>query len=96
MLLDESAFGERIRELLRPFASSFSGSLGRGDLVIPRAEIERVVCGILEAARETSHEGAEVSELELFQVLTRTRRLGSVQEQAARLSERFLILERNR
>ncbi|MBM4268218.1 MAG: hypothetical protein FJ144_16665 [Deltaproteobacteria bacterium] len=94
MPVDESTFGARIRELLQPFAASFSGSLGRGDLVIPRSEIERVVREILSAARDAANENAEVSELELFRFLSDTRRLGSVQDQASRLLARFVVRER--
>jgi hypothetical protein len=94
MSFDDAAFGQRLRELLRPFASSFSGSLGRGDLVIPRAEIEKVVRDLLEIARGCSCEKTEASEHDLFQLLSETRRLGSVQEQMARLRERFVVLER--
>ena len=94
MAVDESTFGARIRELLQPFAASFSGSLGRGDLVIPRGEIERVVREILAAARDAASENAEISELELFGFLSETRRLGSVQDQAARLRARYVVRKR--
>lgn len=91
MVLDEPGFGKRLRKVLEPFAASFSGSLGRGDLVIPKAEIDHVVHEILEAARRAAQEEDEVSAHELFEFLSETRRLRSVQQQAERLRARFRI-----
>ncbi len=43
---------ERILNVLRPYASNWSGTLGRGDLVIPQREIPRVIHEILDALHE--------------------------------------------
>jgi hypothetical protein len=85
---------ERILEVLRPYASNWTGTLGRGDLVIPQREISRVIQQILEAVVEASDRRAEASELEVFRVLSDARRLPSLQDQAERLRTAFLILKR--
>src|SRR5882724_8941683 len=48
----EKAITERILNVLRPFASNWSGTLSRGDLVIPQGEIPRLVHQILESVQE--------------------------------------------
>lgn len=93
-MLDERLLGERIRAVLRPYASNWSGSLGRGDLVIPHAELSRLIAGIVEAVRDAADAESPASDLDLFAALTETRRLPSVQDQAARLRERYRILKR--
>lgn len=94
MVLDESRFGERLRKVLEPFAASFSGSLGRGDLVIPQGEVDALVKAILEAVRGATNEENEVSEHDLFEALAESRQLRSVQQQATRLRSRFRIRAR--
>ena len=85
---------ERILDVLRPYASNWSGSLRRGDLVIPQREVGRVVEEIVDSLRDALDARSEVSELELFQLLTEARRLPSVQDQATLLRKRFLVIER--
>jgi hypothetical protein len=85
---------EKILNVLRPYASNWSGTLGRGDLVIPQREIPRLIHEILDAIRESGERRGEASELEVFQVLNDARRLSSVQEQAERLRAAFLIIKR--
>ena len=80
--------------MLRPYASNWNGTLGRGDLVIPQREIPRLIHDLLDAVQGATQRGGEVSELEVFQVLEVARRLPSVQEQVERLRARFLILQR--
>jgi hypothetical protein len=94
MGMDEAKLGAELRKVLEPFAASFSGSLARGDLVIPQTEVDRVVGEILRAARSASEERDEVSTHDLFQFLVQIQRLGSVQEQADRLRTRFRIQNR--
>jgi hypothetical protein len=91
---DERIATERVLGVLRPYASNFSGTLGRGDLVIPQREIPRLIHQILEAIKESDGERGEASELEVFQVLSDAHRLPSVQDQAKRLRETFLILKK--
>ena len=85
---------ERILAVLRPYGANWSGSLGRGDLVIPRTEIPRLINNLIDAIVHTSEPGAEVSEIEWFGALREARRLPSVQDQAATLRQRFRILKR--
>jgi hypothetical protein len=90
----EKSVTEKILNILRPYAAHWGGTLGRGDLVIPQREIPRVIHEIIDAVRETSEIRREASDLDLFQVLKESRHLPSVQDQVARLKERFLVLKR--
>lgn len=83
---------ERILNVLRPYASNWSGTLGRGDLVIPQREIPRVIHEILDALHEDTRK--EAGDRELFDVLMAARRNASVQDQAELLRRHFLILLR--
>lgn len=85
---------EKILNVLRPYASNWSGTLGRGDLVIPQREIPRLIHEILDAVREGSDRRGEASEAEIFQVLNDARRLPSLQDQVERLRSTFLIVKK--
>ena len=85
---------EKILHVLRPYASNWSGTLGRGDLVIPQREIPRVIHEILNAVHELTEVRREAPEGEVFQVLMESRRLPSVQDQLRALQKRFLIIAR--
>ena len=85
---------EKILHVLRPYASNWSGTLGRGDLVIPQREIPRVIHEILEAVHELTDARHEATEGEVFQVLMESRRMPSVQDQLSALRKRFLIVAR--
>ena len=85
---------EKILNVLRPYASNWSGTLGRGDLVIPQREIPRLIHEILDAVREVGERRGEASDLDVFQVLNDARRLPSQQDQVERLRTAFLILKR--
>ena len=93
MAVDRSAT-EKILNVLRPYASNWSGTLGRGDLVIPQREIPRLVHEILDAVRDVSERRGEASEMDVFQVLNEARRLPSVQDQVERLRSAFLIMKK--
>jgi hypothetical protein len=93
MSVDRSAT-EKILNVLRPYASNWSGTLGRGDLVIPQREIPRLIHEILDALRDLGERRGEASELDVFQVLNEARRLPSVQDQVERLRSAFLILKK--
>jgi hypothetical protein len=84
---------ERILNVLRPYASNWTGTLGRGDLVIPQREIPRVIHEILDALRDETAE-KEASEHDLFEALMSARRSPSVQDQVNALRRRFRILQR--
>jgi hypothetical protein len=84
---------ERILNVLRPYASNWTGTLGRGDLVIPQREIPRVIHEILDALRDDTAD-KEAGEQELFDVLMSARRSPSVQDQVNLLRRRFRILQR--
>jgi len=85
---------EKILHVLRPYASNWSGTLGRGDLVIPQREIPRVIHEILNAVHELTEVRKEAPEGEVLQVLMESRRLSSVQDQLRALQKRFLIIAR--
>ena len=85
---------EKILNLLRPYASNWSGTLGRGDLVIPHRDIPRLIHEILDAVREPDERPTEVSDTEIFQVLSGARRLSSIQDQVKRLRTTFIISKR--
>jgi len=85
---------ERILNVLRPYASNWSGTLGRGDLVIPQREIPRVIHEIVDALHEESTTRKEAGDREIFEVLMSARRSASVQDQADLLRQHFLILLR--
>src|SRR6266581_2258780 len=85
---------ERILNVLRPYASNWSGTLGRGDLVIPQREIPRVIHEILDALHEDAATRKEAGDRELFDVLMAARRSASVQDQADLLRRHFIILLR--
>jgi hypothetical protein len=95
-MFDERALGEKIRAVLRPYASNWSGSLGRGDLVIPHADLSRLVEAIVDASRDALEAHSPATEHELFHELSESRKLASIQDQATRLRERFHILVRQR
>lgn len=86
---------ERILDVLRPYAANWSGSLGRGDLVVPQREIPRLINDLLDAIAQAGDvTTSEVSDTELFHALTDAQRSPSVQDQAAKLRQSFRILKR--
>jgi len=86
---------ERILAVLRPYASNWSGTLGRGDLVIPQRDIPRVVHEVLDAMHEEAG-WEEAGDRELFDVLMTARRTASVQDQVQALRRAFTIVKRTR
>jgi hypothetical protein len=90
----ERSITERILNVLRPYASNWSGTLGRGDLVIPQREIPRVIHEILDALHDEGSARKEAGDRELFDVLMAARRSASVQDQANLLRKHFIILLR--
>lgn len=94
MMAADKSVTERILQVLRPYASNWSGTLGRGDLVIPQRDIPRVIHEILNAVHELTEVHREVPEGEVFEVLMESRRLASVQDQLRALQKRFLIVSR--
>jgi hypothetical protein len=91
---DDDSATERVLGVLRPYASNFSGTLGRGDLVIPQREIPRLIRQILDAIDAAESTRGEVADLEVFQALADAQRLPSVQDQARRLQQAFRIYKR--
>jgi len=85
---------EKILNVLRPYASNWSGTLGRGDLVIPQREIPRLIHEILDAVRDTTDRAGEASESEIFHVLHDAQHLPSLQDQVQRLRTAFVIVKR--
>jgi hypothetical protein len=89
-----SPISDRLREILRPYAANWSGTLGRGDVLIPQREISQVIDEIVDAVRTELTRHREASDAELFEALMDSRRTGSVQDQMAFLRNRFKILYR--
>jgi hypothetical protein len=85
---------EKILDVLRPYAANWSGSLGRGDLVVPQREIPRLINDLLDAIARSADAEAEVGDSDLFHALVDAQRSRSVQDQAARLRQQFRILKR--
>jgi hypothetical protein len=85
---------ERIFGVLRPYASNWSGTLGRGDLVIPQAEVPRLIREIVNAVQEVVERHGEAGDVEVFQILMASRGSPSIQDQVTELKKRFLILTR--
>lgn len=83
---------ECIRQILRPFAATWSGTLGRGDVLIPQREVPQVVEQVVAAVRTELTRQREASDGELFDALMESRRAGSVQDQMAFLRDRYQIL----
>jgi predicted transcriptional regulator len=85
---------EKILGVLRPYAANWSGSLGRGDLVIPQREIPHLIQEILTAIEDAGQEGREVTDAELFHALKGLKKSPSLQDQAVGLRKSFRILKR--
>lgn len=90
----DKAITERILEALRPYASNWSGTLSRGDLVIPQSEVPRLVREILRATHEIVERHGEAADLDVFQALMSSRKTASVQDQVTELKKRFRVLTR--
>jgi hypothetical protein len=93
-MASERVISERILNVLRPYASNWTGTLSRGDLVIPQAEVPRLVREILSCVQELVERHGEAADLDLFQALMASRSAPSVQDQLSELRRRFLILTR--
>ena len=85
---------EKILNILRPYAANWSGSLGRGDLVIPQREIPRLIRDLIEAVHEVLEPQGEASDADLFHALVEARRLPSLQDQVEKLRSTFRVLKR--
>lgn len=85
---------EKLLEILRPYGSPWSGSIARGDLVIPQREIPKLVREIIEVTQSVPAQH-EAEEREIFAALMEARRAQSVQKQAAALRKRFRIFVRD-
>ncbi len=84
---------ERILDVLKPYASNWTGTLGRGDLVIPQREIQRLIREILDVLGQEAVP-VEATEQDVFEVLMAARRSPSLQDQVAALRSRFRFLVR--
>ena len=86
---------EGILHVLRPYASNWTGTLGRGDLVIPQRDIPRLVRQILEVVRDAEKLPPEASDEEVFRVINQARRMPSIQDEVAALRREFHVLKRD-
>jgi hypothetical protein len=90
----DKAITERLLSVLRPYASNWSGTLSRGDLVIPQAEVPRLIREIVGAVHEIVERHGEAADLDVFHTLMTSRAAPSIQDQLTELRKRFLILTR--
>lgn len=84
---------EKLLEILRPYGGPWSGAIARGDLVIPQREIPKLVREIVDVMQSAPGQ-QEADERDVFAALMETRRVQSVQKQAAALRKRFRIFVR--
>ena len=89
----EKSITERVLSVLEPYASNWSGTLSRGDLVIPQREIPRLVHEILDTVKDLTPAG-EAGDRAVFEALRETRSTPSIQDQVAELRRRFVIVPR--
>jgi hypothetical protein len=83
---------EKILAVLRPYAANWSGSLGRGDLVIPQRDIPRLIRDVIEAVHEVLEPQGEAPTRRCF---TLAEIAGpALQDQVDKLSSTFRILKR--
>ncbi len=83
----------RILDLLRPFAANWSGTLKRGDMVVPKDELPALVEQLVAVAREIGN-ADEASDIEVFHVLRQASRSASLQNQVETLRREFRITKR--
>lgn len=88
----EKRISEQILNVLKPYASNWSGTLSRGDLVIPQREIPRLIDEILDSVEALNLRHGEVSDRDVFEALMSARSASSVQDQVAALRRHFVIL----
>lgn len=86
------SISDRIHRILRPYAANWSGTLSRGDVLIPQREIPQIIDQLVDAIRTELTRQREATEAELFEALMESRKAGSVQDQMALLRCRFQIL----
>ena len=89
----EKSITERVLNVLKPYSSNWSGTLSRGDLVIPQHEIPRLIHEILDTVRDVGP-GGEAGDRDVFDALMSTRSAPSMQDQIAELRRRFVIVRR--
>ncbi len=89
---DDSQDKEKLLGVLQPYAANWTGTLGRGDLVVPQREISRLINDLFDAMRASGP--PEASDRELFDALTAARRSPAVQDQVDRLRRSFRIFRR--
>ncbi len=90
----EQSLADRILHLLRLYSSNWTGTVGRGDVVIPQREMAHLVRDLLSLFKQAQELPGEASEAEVFQTLMESQRLSSVQDRVSALRKRFLIIER--
>ncbi len=91
----EESLADRILHLLKLYSSSWTGTLGRGDLIIPQRELPRFVRDLLNLLERAQGLPTEAAQADVFEVLMETRRLASVQDQLDALLHRFVIIDRS-
>lgn len=92
--MDTKGGSDKILDLLRPYAASWSGTLKRGDVVIPKDDLPVLVEQIIGVAREIGGGNGEASDLEIFHALRSASRSSSLQDQVAALRRQFRIVRK--
>jgi hypothetical protein len=92
--MGEGAPSDKILNVLRPYAANWSGTLGSGDMVIPKGDLPKLVDAIVTAVREAERATAEATDLEIFEVLQQANRSPSIQHQVTTLRRAFRIVRR--
>jgi len=88
------AVTDRLREILRPYGSRFTGAIARGDLVVPQREVPKLLRDVAEAALAAA-DGGEASDREVFEALVEAaQHHGSTQDRVTFLKRRFRITPR--
>lgn len=81
--------------MLRPYAENWSGTLKRGDVVIPKDDLPDLVEQLLCVARDIGGTRREASDTEVFHALRVASRSASLQDQVASLRRQFHICRKD-
>lgn len=92
MYAHDSQDKAKLLGVLQPYAANWTGTLGRGDLVVPQRETSWLINDLFDAMRPSGP--PEATDRELFDALTAARRSPSVQDQVDRLRRSLRIFKR--
>ena len=85
---------DRLREILRPYGSRFTGAIARGDLVVPQRDVPKLLHDVAEAALSLA-DGGEAGDRDVFDALVDAEHHhSSIQDRVGYLKRRFRITPR--